>query len=1211
MSVTVGRKPKIACPHAGNLASPASRPKHAATLLCQVAHDAPTKVFRVPVDELVPVIQEESVPSHNDSLEQTASDSSLGHISAGRGNSPYDLTPFSVGNLLQSNPGSGNAEGIELPHEMLDIFSSEPLSWNYTSDAFLLPQIQHFKDRVVLGSYYVVNLSPSFVPLDMKTILKKRDLKAGPYGSALSRAYCMSKLRSYPEMLCPNDGTLPPFIHPQSRPSPRKAVLTFIWRTIQAESQRIEDEYLCYDTWTTLASIQAMTIYIILGLLRDNSECVAEEDILIPILSTTKVSIISFETIKNSKTLMFLPQRMAEKYQPTGWMCNGEVQQDQIPTWEEWALAESRRRTAIILVIIIHIFNIEHGQGLPQCGGFADLSLPCSKALWQASEQETWEREYRKQYMRDSSSSGSLKRILTYRDLLPDIQDQDDPTSASKTWRLSEWFLASLSLPQNPERTPTVQDIFYAALCIILKKRLKKKRALAPHPYAMGLPSQWKLDIEGLHITVTSGSGKSALKGKGKARAEGLEILANASLKLKAGVHYALIGRNGTGKSTLLKAVAQKLIPGIPLQTRISILQQTSSDDSSSPSETATAAKSESISTSQLSVLEYVIDKATARNEIQHEIDVLLKAIDSPDSTLAPLRALRQIQHERLKRELFELDKDARLRSGTRGMAARKALTAFEKKVAESAERLGQKDEEIDQDTVQEETHAASDLLAELQSQIEPARLADIESKALSILSGLGFPKANLGKAVSTLSGGWRMRTNLASVLLQPSDILILDEPTNFLDLLGIIWLQRFLIQLSDSGPNPPTVVLVSHDRDFINAVCQELVILRDQELTYFKGDLISYEASVRDKKLYLGRMRDAQEKQKAHIQQTIQQNIKQGKAAGDENKLRQAKSRQKKLDNRMGMEKSATGGRFKLNRDLAGYHLTARAEIDVPADERGVSITLPDAPDLRFPGPLVSLEKVTFKYPTSKKSATPAPIVLQEIDLTIHMGDRIGVVGLNGCGKSTLIKLITDTTKPTKGAVTRHPRLRMGYYSQHAVEELQSLGYATLELTALSLLTKDVEGELDEGELRGLLGSLGLPGRTASDVPLTKLSGGQLVRLALARLLWKCPQLLVLDEITTHLDFHTVTALADALSTWNGAVLIVSHDRFLIRRVVQGEKDRDGDEDAEESEDEEVEETRRRLVFLLKSGALKALERGVGQFEESLEKRVEKLLNS
>lgn len=523
---------------------------------------------------------------------------------------------------------------------------------------------------------------------------------------------------------------------------------------------------------------------------------------------------------------------------------------------------------------------------------------------------------------------------------------------------------------------------------------------------------------------------------------------------------------------------------------------------------------------------------------------------------------------------------------------------------------MTQKDGEIGEETVKEETQAASDLLVELQSQLEPTRIADIEVKARNILSGLGFPKGHLEKPVSTLSGGWKMRTNLASVLLQPTDILILDEPTNFLDLLGIIWLQRFLLQLREEGPNPPTVVLVSHDRDFINTVCQELIILRDQELTYFRGDLASYDTSIRDKKLYLGRMKDAQDKQKAHIQQTIQQNIKQGKAAGDENKLRQAKSRQKKLDDRWGMEKSASGGRFKLNRDLAGWHLKSRDDIDVPLDEKGVSIKLPHAPDLRFPGPLVSLEKVTFKYPAVKKTQPPTPIVLQDINLTIYMGDRVGIVGLNGSGKSTLIKLLTEVTKPTKGATTRHPRLRMGYYSQHAVEDLQSLGSSEPELTALSILTRDVEGELDEGELRGLLGSLGLPGRTASDVPLAKLSGGQLVRLALARLLWKSPQLLVLDEITTHLDFHTVTALADALGGWNGAILLVSHDRFMVRRVIEGEKEELGSDEEEGSDDEE-EKLIKRSVFVLKGGVMKPLENGVRGFQESLERRVEKLLAS
>ncbi|KAM3087595.1 hypothetical protein ACMFMG_001674 [Clarireedia jacksonii] len=540
-------------------------------------------------------------------------------------------------------------------------------------------------------------------------------------------------------------------------------------------------------------------------------------------------------------------------------------------------------------------------------------------------------------------------------------------------------------------------------------------------------------------------------------------------------------------------------------------------------------------------------------------------------------------------------------------MAARKALIAFEKIVAESEEHINQNDADIEESTIRDETNSAAELLAELQLQLEPTRLTDIENKARSILSGLGFPKGHLEKKVNSLSGGWKMRTNLASVLLQPTDILILDEPTNFLDLLGIIWLQKYIETLRETPTNPPTIVIVSHDRDFITATSQELIILQSQDLTYFRGSIASYESSVRDHTLYLTRMRDAQEKQKAHIQQTIQQNIKQGKAAGDENKLRQAKSRQKKLDNRMGLEVSAKGGRFKLNRDLAGYHFKARDDIEIPPEEKGVSMTFPLAPDLRFPGPLISLDNVSFRYPPTSKNAS-APYILQDVNFTVHMGDRIGIVGLNGSGKSTLLSLLTETAKPTKGTVTRHPRLRLAYYSQHSVEDLQSLSRATPELTALSLLTVDVDKLLKEQEIRGILGGLGLQGRIVSDVPINKLSGGQLVRLALARLLWREPQLLVLDEVTTHLDFWTVRAVGGALRGWNGAVVCVSHDRWLIRGVVEGVRD-EVEEDSEDEEDEAVEETRRRVVCLVKGGAVKVLGGGVGEFEASLEKRVDKLM--
>ena len=365
-------------------------------------------------------------------------------------------------------------------------------------------------------------------------------------------------------------------------------------------------------------------------------------------------------------------------------------------------------------------------------------------------------------------------------------------------------------------------------------------------------------------------------------------------------------------------------------------------------------------------------------------------------------------------------------------------------------------------------------------------KLVDIEQQARQILIGLGFKETWFTKPFSTLSGGWRMRCMLASVLIQNPDIMILDEPTNFLDLLGVVWLQNYLQQLRDSSET--TIVLVSHDRDFINAVCEEIMILRDQKLSYFRGNLSAFEKDFEEQKLYWGRMKEAQERQAAHMETTIRENIKLGKKTNDENKLRMAKSRQKKVDDRMGVQVSANGGRFKLNRDLVGWHLSARAEIEVPQDERGASMILPDASELRFPGPLISLEGIVFQY-----KAHEAP-VLNGIDLVMHMGDRVGIMGLNGSGKSTLVRLLAGTAVPTKGKVSTHSRLKLGYYAQHSIEELHEEGRANPSLTALGLMAKEVDGALGEGELRGLLSSMGLQGRIVSDVPISRLSGGQLV---------------------------------------------------------------------------------------------------------------------
>lgn len=489
-------------------------------------------------------------------------------------------------------------------------------------------------------------------------------------------------------------------------------------------------------------------------------------------------------------------------------------------------------------------------------------------------------------------------------------------------------------------------------------------------------------------------------------------------------------------------------------------------------------------------------------------------------------------------------------------------------------------------------------MLADLQIQVEPSRVSEIETKARRILSGLGFTEAIMEKPLSSLSGGWHMRASLATVLLQEADILILDEPTNFLDLLGIIWLQKYLESLDDAD-KPPTLILVSHDRDFIT-LCTDLLILKDKDLTYFHGNLPTYEASQAERKEHLLKIKDAQDKQKAHIEKTIAQNMKAGRQSDDQNKIRQAKSRQKKLDDRWGAQTNAKGHRFRLS-DQVGFFLTSHQELDIPVEERQIVLSLPTPPDLRFPGSLISLEKASFRY------SRTSPLIIKDIDLTVGMGDRIGILGLNGAGKSTLIKLLVEETRPTTGTMTTHPRLKMSYYSQHAVDALKAMGKEDATLTALSLLTKEVDGQLNEGEIRGLLGELGLPGRFASDVPVAKLSGGQLVRCELARLLWRRPQCMILDEITTHLDYETVTALREALKWWEGAVVLVSHDRWFMRGVIDGIVD--DDEEESEASDDEDKPFRRRIMYRLKGGEMTVLKSGVEEFENIMEKRVKKLL--
>ncbi|VDC07955.1 unnamed protein product [Peniophora sp. CBMAI 1063] len=672
------------------------------------------------------------------------------------------------------------------------------------------------------------------------------------------------------------------------------------------------------------------------------------------------------------------------------------------------------------------------------------------------------------------------------------------------------------------------------------------------------------------------------------------ELLSHADLHLQANEHYVLVGRNGSGKSTLLRALADGQIPGVPSGIRILLLSQHSLEVAGA------ASKDERDET----VLRHVIRSDKYREKLLADQKTLSAAFESSDDAYALVRAERALVLRDLKLRLAEAREVAAYRSGARGIKARKELKVLEGEVQAAETSFSRPDDELAPEEVAQATSAASDRLAAVENTLAAIDSSSADARATLILRGLGFKQEAIDGKFTSLSGGWRTRCLIAGALFQSSDVLLLDEPTNFLDLPAIIWLQTYIEGLSDK-----TVVAVTHDRAFADAVASTLLVLREQTLTPFAGNLSTYERERHKHAKYMSRMKDAQDASAKHMQSTIERNIQAARRTGDDKKLKQAASRRKKLEERSGLEVSAKGTRFKLNRDLPGFHLTNRAEIEIPKFDPPVKLSLPTRPpETRIAGSLVSLENVSFSYTPRVKP------ILQEATLVVHPGERIGVVGLNGAGKSTLIRLVlgpshSDGLRPSRGSVSHDPRARIACFSQHIVEELERRGVADPTLTALREIQGRGDG-LPEQQARALLGGLGVSGRTASDVSLAALSGGQKVRVALAGLLVTPPHLLVLDEVTSHLDADTVTALARALRGYQGALLIVSHDRYFVKTVVEGEplEVREDEDEDESSGDEDDATSPAGRVLLVAAGKLKKLDGGMSEYERKCERISAKL---
>jgi ATP-binding cassette subfamily F protein 3 len=383
--------------------------------------------------------------------------------------------------------------------------------------------------------------------------------------------------------------------------------------------------------------------------------------------------------------------------------------------------------------------------------------------------------------------------------------------------------------------------------------------------------------------------------------------------------------------------------------------------------------------------------------------------------------------------------------------------------------------------------------MAELHVALGDAGVYTVRSRAEALLLGLGFSQEELAQPVASFSGGWRMRLNLAQALMCPSDLLLLDEPTNHLDLDAIIWLEDWL------GRYPGTLIVISHDRDFLDGVVKAIVHIDQRKLRRYTGDYSSFEVQRAQTIQLTQHLIEKQERERAHLQSFID------RFRASATKARQAQSRMKMLAK---ME------------DLAPLHVAAPFSFEFREPER--------APD-----PLLTMEAAAVGYGEK--------VVLRNITLSIRSGERIGLLGVNGAGKSTFIKTVAGTLQPLSGETVFNKGLKIGYFAQHQVEMLRDDQSPLWHLKMIS--AKNIR----EQDLRDYLGSFNFPGEMAAG-PVEHFSGGEKARLALALIVWQRPNLLLLDEPTNHLDLETREALAVALAQFEGTLVLVSHDRHLLR---------------------------------------------------------------
>lgn len=513
-------------------------------------------------------------------------------------------------------------------------------------------------------------------------------------------------------------------------------------------------------------------------------------------------------------------------------------------------------------------------------------------------------------------------------------------------------------------------------------------------------------------------------------------LLKSANLTLSYGRRYGLVGRNGIGKSTLLKLISSR---SLFIPKHITILH---------------------------------VEQEVAGNDTS-ALDAVLECDIQRESLLAEERALSKCDES--------------------GSSVR---------------------------------------LQEIYNELAAIEADKAAPRASQILSGLGFTHEMQKKATKEFSGGWRMRISLARALFSRPDLLLLDEPTNMLDMKAIVWLENYLVNKWTS-----TLLVVSHDKQFLNVVPTDTLHFHNREITPYKGNFDSFVKVKVERLKNQEREYEAQVEQRKHTQEFIDKFRYNAKRAS----LVQSKIKMlEKLPPLRPVEKEPpVVFKFEETEPLSG-------------------------------APILQLDDVYFKYDSSPKN------ILEKVSLNANLQSRITIVGDNGSGKTTLLKLLNGALSPTKGVRHAHRNLKVGYFTQHHVDQL------TMHQSPLEFLASKYPGRPTEA-LRAYLGKFGISGDLSLQ-PLASLSGGQKSRVAFAVMSAMRPNVLILDEPTNHLDVETVEALANALKVYTGGVILVSHDEQLIKMVCQE-------------------------MWLVKNGTVKSLEGGFDEYRRIIEEELEAVL--